>query len=91
MMSLEQFDKAANAFKAVLDINPTYTRAKFKLAVCLFETGEKQQALDQLNKSAAVDTNNIDLHKKIAKFTFPLWLYVAISGVIVYLMISPYY
>jgi len=30
-------------------------------------------------------------HKKIAKTTFPLWLYVAISGVIVYLMISPYY
>ena len=36
-------------------------------------------------------TNNIELHKKIAKFTFPLWLYVAISGVVVYLMISPYY
>ena len=30
-------------------------------------------------------------HKKIAKITFPLWLYVAISGVVVYLMISPYY
>lgn len=36
-------------------------------------------------------TNNIELHKKIAKFTFPLWLYVAVSGVLVYLMISPYY
>ncbi len=36
-------------------------------------------------------TNNIELHKKIAKYTFPLWLYVAISGVLVYLMISPYY
>lgn len=32
-----------------------------------------------------------DKHKKIAKITFPLWLYVAISGVVVYLMISPYY
>lgn len=30
-------------------------------------------------------------HKKIAKKTFPLWLYVAITGVIIYLMISPYY
>ncbi|MGV6828254.1 MAG: DUF420 domain-containing protein [Flavobacteriales bacterium] len=30
-------------------------------------------------------------HKKIAKITFPLWLYVAVSGVVVYLMISPYY
>lgn len=30
-------------------------------------------------------------HKKLAKYTFPLWLYVAVTGVIVYLMISPYY
>lgn len=30
-------------------------------------------------------------HKKIARITYPLWLYVAITGVIVYLMISPYY
>ena len=36
-------------------------------------------------------TNDIERHKKIAKYTFPLWLYVAISGVVVYLMISPYY
>ena len=34
---------------------------------------------------------NYKMHKKIARFTFPLWLYVAVSGVIVYLMISPYY
>lgn len=32
-----------------------------------------------------------DKHKKIAKITFPIWLYVAITGVVVYLMISPYY
>ncbi len=32
-----------------------------------------------------------DAHKKIAKITFPLWLYVAVTGVVVYLMISPYY
>ncbi|GAA4894504.1 DUF420 domain-containing protein [Flaviramulus aquimarinus] len=36
-------------------------------------------------------TNNIEKHKKIARITFPLWLYVAITGVIVYIMISPYY
>ena len=34
---------------------------------------------------------NFDKHKKIARITFPIWLYVAISGVVVYLMISPYY
>ena len=30
-------------------------------------------------------------HRKIARITFPIWLYVAVTGVIVYLMISPYY
>ena len=30
-------------------------------------------------------------HKRLAKFTFPIWLYVAVSGVFVYWMISPYY
>lgn len=34
---------------------------------------------------------NFPGHKKIAKITFPLWLYVAVTGVVVYLMISPYY
>jgi len=34
---------------------------------------------------------NFPAHKKIAKVTFPLWLYVAITGVVVYVMISPYY
>ena len=32
-----------------------------------------------------------DQHKKIAKITFPIWLYVAVTGVIVYIMIAPYY
>ena len=30
-------------------------------------------------------------HRKLAKIAFPIWLYVAVTGVIVYLMISPYY
>jgi putative membrane protein len=30
-------------------------------------------------------------HKALARITFPVWLYVAVTGVIVYLMISPYY
>lgn len=36
-------------------------------------------------------TNNIERHKKIAKIAFPIWLYVAVTGVLVYVMISPYY
>lgn len=36
-------------------------------------------------------SNKFDKHKKIAKITFPIWLYVAVTGVVVYLMIAPYY
>jgi putative membrane protein len=36
-------------------------------------------------------SESFDKHKKIARFAFPIWLYVAVTGVIVYLMISPYY
>ncbi len=34
---------------------------------------------------------NFPRHRKLAKWAFPLWLYVAVTGVVVYLMISPYY
>jgi putative membrane protein len=30
-------------------------------------------------------------HRNLAKITFPIWFYVAVTGVVVYLMISPYY
>jgi putative membrane protein len=36
-------------------------------------------------------TNQVGRHRKISKWTFPLWLYVAVTGVVVYVMISPYY
>ena len=32
-----------------------------------------------------------DRHKKLARITWPIWFYVAVTGVIVYLMINPYY
>jgi putative membrane protein len=36
-------------------------------------------------------TNQFDRHRKVVKFAYPFWLYVSITGVIAYLMISPYY
>ncbi|HSF53547.1 MAG TPA: DUF420 domain-containing protein [Algoriphagus sp.] len=36
-------------------------------------------------------TDQREKHRKVVKFAYPIWLYVSISGVIVYLMISPYY
>ena len=36
-------------------------------------------------------TGEIEKHKAIVKWTFPIWLYVAITGVLVYLLMSPYH
>lgn len=36
-------------------------------------------------------SGQIPRHQKIVKYTFPIWLYVSVTGVIVYFMISPYY
>lgn len=36
-------------------------------------------------------TGEFDKHKKLVRITWPIWFYVAVTGVVVYLMISPYY
>lgn len=36
-------------------------------------------------------TDQIPRHKKLVKYTYPIWLYVSITGVLVYLMVRPYY
>lgn len=36
-------------------------------------------------------SGDFERHRQIAKITFPIWLYIAVTGVIVYWMISPYY
>ena len=36
-------------------------------------------------------TGEIEKHKSVVKYTFPVWMYVAITGVLVYILMSPYY
>ncbi|MBP6386482.1 MAG: DUF420 domain-containing protein [Pseudarcicella sp.] len=36
-------------------------------------------------------SNKIDLHKKVVAIAYPVWLYVSVTGVIVYFMIKPFY
>jgi putative membrane protein len=36
-------------------------------------------------------SEKFDKHRKIARITLPIWLYITLTGVLVYLMISPYY
>jgi len=63
---LAQFTDAIAAFRTALDINPTHTSAKSKLALCLFETGQKNQALDQITSHNPLTTDTLELHYKIA-------------------------
>jgi tetratricopeptide (TPR) repeat protein len=66
MMGATMMPQAVKSFQAALDINPTYHRAKSKLAVCLFESNQKDQALGQLTPAACLDKKTLELHYKTA-------------------------
>jgi len=66
MMSATRMAHAVKSFQAALDINPTYHRAKSKLAVCLFETNRKDLALEQLTSADRLDKKTLELHYKTA-------------------------
>ena len=66
MMSVGKMGEAIEAFQSTLEINPTYTRAKSKLMVCLFETGQKEPALEQMIGPECLDKGTLELHYKIA-------------------------
>jgi len=65
-MSIGQMSDAIKAFQTALQINPTYHRARTKLAVCLFETDQKQLAMDQLIGPDCLDRDTLELHYKTA-------------------------
>jgi len=66
MMSIGRMNDAIHAFKRALELNPTYTRARTKLAVCLFEIDHKQMALDQVVGPDCLHKATLDLHYKTA-------------------------
>ena len=61
-----RLQQAAESFKAALDINPTFARAATKLAVCLFETGHKEEALDLIMPPRDYDPTTLDLYYRTA-------------------------
>jgi tetratricopeptide (TPR) repeat protein len=65
-MSVAKLQPAAQCFQAALEINPTYARARSKLAVCLYEIGDKEQALAQLATPEHLSTDTLELHYKTA-------------------------
>jgi len=66
MMSVGRSTDALKAFQTALDINPTYNRARSKLVVCLFETDQKNVALEQLIGPDCLNKDTLALHYKIA-------------------------
>ena len=66
MMSVGKMGEAIEAFQSTLEINPTYTRARSKLVVCLFETGQKEPALERMIGPECLDKGTLELHYKIA-------------------------
>ena len=66
LMSIGKMSDGLKAFQRALEMNPTYSRARNKLAVCLFETGQKQAALEQLTEPDCLDKDTLQLHYKVA-------------------------
>ncbi len=66
MMVTGDMPKAIESFETALEINPTHYRATSKLAVCLFEVGKNDMAMDRLAKMNEVDRDTLDLHYQTA-------------------------
>ena len=65
-MSIGRISEAIKLFLTALEINPTYARARSKLAVCLFETDQKQAAMEQLIGPDCLNKDTLELHYKVA-------------------------
>jgi len=66
MMGLNKTQEAVELFKKALRINPTFRKAKIKLSICLFETNQKQIALEQLTKDEILNAETLQLYYKIS-------------------------
>lgn len=67
LMGINNPPEAIKAFRQALELNPTFDRAKNKLITCLYETGQKQEALDILGDSPEpIDAQTLELHYRTA-------------------------
>lgn len=65
-MNSGDLQRAADCFSTALEINPTFTRAATKLAVCLFDAGHKDEALNLIMPADQYDPQTLDLYYKTA-------------------------
>jgi len=66
MMGIGRIADAADSFQTALEINPAYTRARSKLAVCRFEMYKQPEVLDELLGQDYLDKDTLSLHYKTA-------------------------
>ncbi|MCX5635760.1 MAG: tetratricopeptide repeat protein [Planctomycetota bacterium] len=66
MVAVHRYEDAIKAFETALEIKHTHTRAKNKLAICLLETGQNQDALYRLTTGDCIDKDTLNLHYKTA-------------------------
>ncbi len=66
MMNISRFSDAIELFENALQINPLFSRARSKLAVCFFQTGRQSDALDCISFLNTYDKDTLELHYKTA-------------------------
>jgi protein O-GlcNAc transferase len=66
MMNISRFSDAIECFQNALSINPLFSRARSKLAVCLFQSGRQEAALDCIMLLNTCEKDTVELHYKTA-------------------------
>jgi len=66
LSAAQRLPEAIESFNHALTLNPWFERARAKLAICLYETGQIDQALDQLLDPARLDSRTLQLHYRLA-------------------------
>ncbi len=66
LLNVGRLTHAISSFETTLRLNPAHTRARSKLAVCLFEAGRKDEALDQLTRPDGLDKETLELYYRTA-------------------------
>jgi tetratricopeptide (TPR) repeat protein len=66
LVSVGRLHQAIELFGKTLELNPTFSTARNKLAICLYETDEKALALENLNLPEYLQPDLLDLHYRVA-------------------------
>ncbi len=62
LMNANRITHAISSFQTALEINPAFSRARSKLAICLYEAGRQTEALERLTYEESLDDETLELH-----------------------------